>query len=157
MQPAKKVIELLTQKYISPIVVLGNDNSIQRGIFDSDNATLFTVSDNSLYTFVDKDKNIWTTAPECFTFNNKHYYPITGDEYTRSDGIKYSFVAKDVVIAIATAYFEKFIDKYSGFTISWSVQCFYEHENGNRLRIPLILQKFKSTTHRKIKAYLSFN
>jgi hypothetical protein len=154
MRPLKKVIELLTQRYHSSISVLCNNlNGKQNSIFDTTNGTLFTVTNNSVYIFRDKDANVWSTVPKCFTFNKKRYYPIVGTKYTRSDGLEHSFVTQEVVVSMAKEYFEKFVDENYGIEKRLSyLLFFYEgaQYTGEHNR-------FKSKIHDKIDAYISNN
>lgn len=150
----KKARELLTQKYFSPISVLGNHpDGTQHSIFDTDNGTLFTVSTDSLYTFRDKDANVWSTIPEYFTFNKKRYYPTLGTQYILTDGLKYSFVSPEMVVSMAAAYFEKFADENYGIKKKVTYMLFLY---GGAQFITEHYQ-FKSKIHDKIDAYISNN
>jgi hypothetical protein len=154
MQQLEKVIELLTQKYNSSISVCGkNKDGKQNSIINTENGTLFTVSNNSLYTFTDKDGNMWLTVPKSFIFNDQRYYPSIGNEYTRSDGLKYTFVNKEVVVSIARDYFEKFVDQNYGIKKKLSNMLFlYEGD-----QYVVDYNRFKSKIHNKIDAYISNN
>ncbi|TRX31901.1 hypothetical protein FNW52_18080 [Flavobacterium sp. ZT3R18] len=155
MQQLEKVIELLTQKYNSSISVFGkNKDGKQKSIIDTENGTLFTVSNDSVYiTFTDKDGNIWLTVPKSFIFNDQRYYPAIGSEYTRSDGQKYTFVTQEVVVSMARDYFEKFVDENYGIEKRLNYLLFsYEGDQyvGD-------YNRFKSKIHNKIDAYISNN
>ncbi|KUJ60691.1 hypothetical protein AR687_16815 [Flavobacteriaceae bacterium CRH] len=158
MPTTKKAIELVSQKYHSPIIVLGNNKQgINNCILDTNNGTLFSFSENNSFTFKDKHGNFWLTIPKSFVFNDKHYYPKIGDVFTRTDGIKYFFKTGDEVVNVASAYFEKYIDIYYGFNVQWKLCYFSENEEDRKCHYKLVDQKFKSAMYDKIKAYISIN
>ncbi|KIA97309.1 hypothetical protein OA93_15400 [Flavobacterium sp. KMS] len=156
MQIEKKVTELLTQKYTSEIAVFASNRDIRRKcILDTDNGTLFTVSDNAIYSYRDKDQNYWVTVPKSFIINQTVHYPVVGDEFTLKNGVKYYFTTKEAVIAIATTYFEKFTDNNYGIKKKFSYLIFLDESCTSKYYAEF--KRFKSKTHEKIEAYLSYN
>lgn len=108
MQTTQKITELLSRKYLPNISILGNYLSCNyTSILDTNNGTIFIVSNNHLISFKDQNKNHWFTIIESFQADGKQYYPQLGDFYTLNSGIQYSFTTKEDIIKMATAYFEQ--------------------------------------------------
>lgn len=152
MKTAEKAIQLLYQKYRLPIVVLGdNKNNKLKSVLNTDDGTLFSIAD-SQYTFRDQDGNFWLTIPKKLIINEKRYYPVPGDSYA-FNGMSYFFREPKDVIAMATDYFESFIDTDYGLEkeISWHL-FFDKHEH---YVVPYTC--FKSEKHTKMEAYISNN
>lgn len=110
MQTTQKIIELLSKNYLPNITILG-DFLISKytSILDSNNGTIFIISDNTLFYFKDQDGNHWLTIITSFHLNGNEYKPKLGDLYIQNDGIKYSFTSREEVVAMAIAYFEQHI------------------------------------------------
>ncbi|AWK06599.1 hypothetical protein HYN56_21145 [Flavobacterium crocinum] len=155
METIQKVIELLSKKYKARISILSNNlDGRFNSMLDTKNGTMFSVSFDSLYVFKDSNNNFWSTTPRSFVYNDKKYYPKAGQEYTRHDGIKYTFTTREEVLEKAMAYFEKFIDPNYGIKIVNQKLFFYEGRDKTEV---LNLQKFKSRLFGKIDTYISFN
>lgn len=108
MNTTNKINELLSKKYNSNISILGTyPNSVYTSILDTDNGTIFIVSDFDLFSFKDQNRNHWLTIIESFNENEKQYHPKLGDLYTLCNGIKYIFTTKEVIVAMAMEYFDK--------------------------------------------------
>jgi hypothetical protein len=144
-------MKLITHRYLSRISVVNGTNV--KIILDTENDTLFTVSNDFLYSFKDKNYNTWSTVPESFTINEQVLYPVLGTVYQRSDGIKHSFTTKEIVIAMATQYFEKFIDKdhglekeMNGYLLNYQGKSFAE-----------LNDFFKSKNNPEIEGFISNN
>jgi hypothetical protein len=156
MKTEKKITKLLTQKYTSEIAVFASNRDIKRKcVLDTDNGTLFTVSDNAIFCYRDKDQNHWVTVPRSFIINETVHYPVVGDEFTLNNGAKYYFTTKEAVIAIATIYFEKFVDKNYGIKKKFSYLNFLDESCSYKYYAEF--KRFKSKTHDKIEAYMSYN
>ncbi|NWL02951.1 hypothetical protein DM790_19185 [Flavobacterium collinsii] len=125
-------------------------------MLDNKNGTMFSVSYDSLYIFKDSNDNLWSTTPKSFVYNEKKYYPRVGQEYTRKDGIKYTFTTKEHVLEKAVAYFEKFTDPNYGIKIVNQKLFFYEGHDKTK-KINLNLHKFKARMFDKTDTYVSFN
>ncbi|SHM00722.1 hypothetical protein [Flavobacterium chilense] len=158
MHNIKKVIELLSKKYSYGISVLSNSSDGKyNSILDTQNGTLFSVSYNSLYVFKDSDNNFWSTIPKSFVYNDKKYYPKLGEEYTRKDGVKYSFTTKEEVLKMATSYFERFTNPYRGIKVASQGEFLSNNTNKSQVKYDLILEKFQSKVRNKIHTSFSFN
>lgn len=158
METDKKIIELLTQKYFQNIIIHDYFEKDKNAlIVDTLTDTLFTITDNFLFSFKDKNDNCWSTLPESIYLNDKIYYPQLGDCVTRSDGIKHVFITKEEVIEMATAYFKKFLIPFYGLTVQWRICHFEEIINGIKCSYKLSEKKFKAADHKKIKAFISLN
>lgn len=108
MQTTQKINELLSQKYNSNITILGKFQSCAyASILDINNGTIFIASNYHLFSFKDQDRNYWLTIIKSFNENGKEYHPKVGDLYTLSDGMKYNFTTKEIIVAMAVEYFEK--------------------------------------------------
>lgn len=108
MPISQKILYLLSRKYNSNISILGSYPSSKfTSILDMDNGTIFIVSDDFLFYFKDKNKNLWLTIIESFHLNGEEYYPKLGDVYLLPDGSHYSFTTKEEIVAMALKYFEK--------------------------------------------------
>ncbi|MEN2398603.1 hypothetical protein GKZ90_0002335 [Flavobacterium sp. MC2016-06] len=115
----QKVIELVTQKYISPIAVFGSHLDKMITIINTENGTLFHISHDSSYAFKDKDGNHWHTILKCFPFDDKLYYPVLGDKYILNERMTIHFTTKEAIIEIAAVYFEDFlVHKHENKTIN---------------------------------------
>lgn len=157
MQTIQKVIELLSKKYKSRITILSNNlDGRFKSILDTKNGTMFSVSYDSVYIFKDSNENLWTTTPKSFIYNDKKFYPRVGQEYTRKDGITYTFTTKEEVLEKAVVYFEKFIDSNYGIKIVNQKLLFYE-DRDKKTKINLNLHKFKVRMFDKTDTYVSFN
>jgi len=153
-----KLLKLLTQKYLFPISIHGNyEKNKSALLLDTNSGTLFTITDNFLLSFKDEDHNTWSTVPKSLFINEKQYYPPLGDSITRTDGVKHYFTTKEHVIEMATAYFEKFIIPYYGLKVNWRICYFKEIINGTKYSYKLSEMKFKSSSYKHIKAYISSN
>lgn len=156
METLQKVIELLSKQYNSRISILGNSlDGRFNSILDTKTGAMFSVSNEYFYVFKDSNDNFWSTTPKSFIYNEKKYYPKIGEEYTRKDGIKYSFTTKEAVLEKAVSYFEKFIDQHYGIKVVHRKLFFYEDVNTNKFK--LTLQQFKAKRYDRINAYISFN
>ncbi|WP_433778158.1 hypothetical protein [Flavobacterium anhuiense] len=100
-------MEIMTHNYSPRIFVLNETR--EKALVDTENETLFIVYDNFLYSFKAANFDSWSTIPESVEINGRIYYPQLGDTITRSDGATHIFTTKEIVIAMATEYFEKFI------------------------------------------------
>ncbi|WP_125723100.1 hypothetical protein [Flavobacterium ustbae] len=108
MPELQKIIYLLSRKYNTNVSILGHfPISKFTSILDIDNGTLFIVSDESLFYFKDKNKNLWLTIVESFHLNGEIQYPKLGDSYMLSGGFHYSFTTKEEIVEMAIKYFEK--------------------------------------------------
>lgn len=108
MQTTQKIPELLSKKYNSNISIMGTHQiSIYTSILDTDNGTIFMVSNYDLFSFKDHNRNQWLTIISPFHESGKEYHPKLDDSYTLSNGVKYSFTTKEIIIAMALEYFEK--------------------------------------------------
>ncbi|MBF4516686.1 hypothetical protein IRZ71_10035 [Flavobacterium sp. ANB] len=158
MQTKDKLIKLLTQKYNSHITIYGNyEKNKNTLLLDSNSETLFTIQDDFLFSFKDKDHNSWSTIPKEVYVNGTKIYPNLGDSITRSDGVKHCFTTKENVIEMAVSYFEKFIIPYYGLKVNWRVCHFQEMINGTKYSYKLSEIKFKSSSYKEIEAYISSN
>ncbi|MCR4031520.1 MULTISPECIES: hypothetical protein [Flavobacterium] len=157
METLQKVIELLSKQYSSRISILGNSPDGRfNSILDTKTGAMFSVSNNYFYVFKDPHDNFWSTTPKSFIYNEQRYYPKVGEEYTRKDGIKYSFTTKEAVLEKAAAYFEKFMDQHYGIKVINEKLFFYEGANTTD-KFNLTLQQFKARMYDKIDACISFN
>lgn len=110
MNTTNKINELLSKKYNSNISILGTyPNSVYTSILDTDNGTIFIVSNYNLFSFKDQNRNHWLTIIESFQENGKEYHPKLGDLFTLSNGVKYQFTTKEIIIVKALEYFEKHV------------------------------------------------
>lgn len=156
MQVEKRALELISQKYYSPIETLHDDkNTRVKSIVDTSNGSLFCIS-NSYCSFKDQDGNIWLTIPKKVIINEKRYYPVIGDTYI-CDDIRYSFTTIDKIVEMASDYFEKFIIPYFGLQIYWRICHFQDILNGTKCHYKLYEMKFKSSSYKEIQAYISSN
>lgn len=152
MNVEKKAIELLSQRYHSPIIKLNNNkNHTLKSIVDTRNGALFSFS-NAYYSFKDQEGNFWLTLPKTLIINDKEHNPVVGNRYI-CDGIKYSFRTQDVVIAMAANYFENFIDTDYGLKKKSKWHLFF----CERERYVMPYNCFKSQKHKNIKIYISNN
>lgn len=108
MQTTQKIIELLSKNYLANITILG-DFLISKytSIIDSDNGTLFIISDNVLFCFKDQEGHHWLTIIKSFHLNGNEHKPKLGDLYTQNDGIQYCFTSREEIVAMAIAYFDQ--------------------------------------------------
>ncbi|MFH6998635.1 hypothetical protein ACHRVZ_11935 [Flavobacterium sp. FlaQc-57] len=107
MQTTQKINELLSKNYNSNISILGKYNSsIYTSILDTNNGTIFIASNYHLFSFKDQNQNHWLTAEKSFG-ENKQQHPKLGDLFTLNNGVQYIFTTKEVIVAMAIAYFEK--------------------------------------------------
>lgn len=108
MQTTLKIIELLSKKYLSNISILGTYQSSKYiSIVDSNNGTMFIISDNHLFSFKDQHCNLWLTILKSFYLNENEHNMKPDKFYTKSSGIKYSFTSKEKIVAMAVKYFEQ--------------------------------------------------
>lgn len=108
MQTTQKITDLLSKNYNSNISILGvHQISIYTSILDTDNGTIFIVSNCDLFSFKDQDRNHWITIIKPFNENGKEYHPKLDDSYTLSNRIKYRFTTREIIVAMAIEYFEK--------------------------------------------------
>ncbi|MFQ6603906.1 hypothetical protein [Flavobacterium sp. C3NV] len=158
MQTKEKLNSLLTQKYRHNIVIYGDYNKNKSVVLvDSNTSTLLTITDDFFFSFKDKNHNSWSTVPPSLYVNGQQYYPQPGDSITRTDGVKHHFTTKQEVIAMAAAYFEKFIIPYYGLEVNWRICHFQDIQNGTRYNYKLSEMKFKSSSYEEINAYISSN
>jgi len=158
MQTQEKLSRLLTQKYLHNILIYGDYNKNQSAVIvDSNTSTLFTITDNFLFSFKNKNDNSWSTLPKSLYINDKQYYPKLGDSITRNDGVQHYFTTKKEVVEMAIAYFEKFIIPHYGFQVNSRICHFEDIINGEKYTYNLSEIKFKSSSYKKIKAYISSN
>ena len=158
MLTKEKLIRLLTQKYQNHILIHGDYNKNKSTLLvDSNTSTLFTITDDFLFSFKDKDDNSWSTVPKSLYIKDKKYYPQLGDSITRSDGVKHYFTTKEEVVEMAIAYFNKFIIPYYGLQVNCRICHFQEITNGIPYHYKLSEMKFKSSSYKEIQAYISSN
>ncbi|MFB9079655.1 hypothetical protein ACFFLS_07185 [Flavobacterium procerum] len=158
MQTTEKIVKLLSSKYRPFIEIMNNSNNFNSNVIvDSITGTMFSIQANFLFSFKDKDDNMWLTIPESLIINDKKYYPKVGDTISRSDGIEYHFTTKEEVVKMAIEYFEKFIDPYFGMIVIMEGLLFFENEGGRRTKFCGMHQKFKSQAYDKIDAFISSN
>lgn len=158
MNISQKINELLLNKYHSNIELFGNyDVNKSALLIDSKSGALFTITDDFLFSFKDKDDNSWSTIPKSLFINGKEYYPNIGDSITRNDGITHFFTTKEKVLEKALKYFESHIDRYYGLEVEWSVSSFHEYIKRERCSYKLFDTKFKSAEFDFIDYYISSN
>jgi hypothetical protein len=152
MKTIERAIHLLNQKYLLPIIVIGNNiNSKRKSILNTEDGTLFTIS-NSQYTFKDHNGNFWLTIPKRLIINEKRYYPTLGDNYT-CNGINYFFKSEKEIIFIATTYFENFI--FTDYRLEKDISWHLFFDDGERYVVPYTC--FKSDKYTKIQVTISYN
>lgn len=157
MQITEKAFQLLSQKFYSRIVIVGDYKKNKHvGLLDKENDTLFTVSNNFLYSFKDKYGNVWLTIPKSLVINEREYSPTVGDTVTY-EGIEYSFTTKEAVVELATKYFENFIDPDFGILMVMQVMYFFENKKNKKVKHPVAFKKFKYKIHDKIEAFTFCN
>jgi hypothetical protein len=157
MNTVEKIIKLISQKYYPFITVLGNYKKDRSAtIHDKNNDTVFTVLENTMYSFKDQNKSYWLTIPENCVLNGQKIYPAVGD-VIRCEGIPYSFTTQEAVVEMAANYFEDFIDPHYGFNTVMRGMSFYEDEDDKRDKYFVVFQVFKSRFHEEIEAYISSN
>ncbi|MBO9583662.1 MAG: hypothetical protein J7574_05835 [Flavobacterium sp.] len=157
MQTEELLHTLLSQNYQSPIICFHNEIEGERTIIlDSENGTLFSILEKTLFSFKDQDDNSWSTAPKSIYINNKEYYPEVGDSIMRSDGVTHYFTTKEIVLKKALSYFTKFI-LYYGLQVKRRICHFEEVSNETKYTFKLSEKKFKHIEYKKAKIYISYN
>lgn len=109
MPLTKKITALLSDKYRSHISILGDfEKDPYTCILDSNNGTIFIITNTDLFSFKDQYRNHWITVIDSFHFNGKEHNPKLGESYTIPDETEYHFTTKEAIVEMAIAYFEKY-------------------------------------------------
>ncbi|WP_433810752.1 hypothetical protein [Flavobacterium johnsoniae] len=157
MQSQELLQNLLSQKYRKPIVTKGDYKTRKSAaLLDTDNGTFFNVSADFLFYFKDKNDNVWLTIPKELIINGKIYYPKPGDSFTNL-GTTHYFTTKEAVIEMAYSYFKQFENPHYGIERVTNGMYFFENSGGKTDKYFVVFQKFKSSNHPQIEAYISSN
>lgn len=157
METMKRIHELIAQKYYPFIAVIGNykqDKNII--VHNTDNNVVFEILHGSICRFKDEENNLWLTIPQKFVINGKRYYPEAGDVFT-CDDVQYRFTTKEVIVEKAFNYFKEFKNPFYGIERVVSCVYFFENSDDKTDKYLMIYEKFKSSLHQEIDAYVSSN
>lgn len=158
MQTNEILQNLLTERYIKPIVVEGNYAACKSAaLLNPESGTVFSVASDFLFMFQDQNRNGWLTIPNQLTINGKKYYPKLGDRIINNDGTTYSFTTKEAIIEMAYNYFKEYINHHFGIQTVIEGMSFFENSDDKTDKYFVVFQKFKSRIHPQIDAFISSN
>lgn len=158
MPNTQKLKKLLSHNYHANIVIEETEGRPKVIIIaDSNSGTMFWAVENAMFSFKDEDDNMWSTVPDSLIINDEKHHPQIGHSITGPDGETCIFSTEETILGMATHYFEKHIDIFYGFDLSWNVHTFGERIKGKIYTYELLERGFKSALYEKIDWYISSN